>query len=91
MVVSFVGCPARSVLPDNLTVVSFYRRLCLCAFSGCKISPSATIDNWASFLIVQSSYLICCSCVETQIWLNLSGTVMFHAGGIRMVVDCVIW
>ena len=29
--------------------------------------------------------------METQIWLNLSGTVMFHAGVIRMVVDCVLW
>ena len=25
--------------------------------------------------------------MEAQIWLNLSGTVMFHAGVIRMVVD----
>ena len=45
------------------------------------MAPTGLRDSL--FLIVQLSYLICYS----YIWLNLSGTVMFHAGVIRMVVD----
>ena len=88
LVVSIVGCPARLDKHDRLILQTTYDSSCVRLRAAKFLLRRLEIIE-SSFLIVQLSYLICYSCVETQIWLNLSGTVMFHAGVIRMVVDCL--